>query len=269
MQIAVETISVEEAKSILQHNNVNRNISKDRVKCYAKDLKEGNWQLSGDPIVIDENGNLKNGQHRLSAIVSANTPMTTVVLRDQPVGVSVYDRGRNRSVSDCLVLEGMDKTLANSLNVGVIKLHYFMQTNRGSVSDFDIKRMLEKYRETLVFLGNIKIKKGTLKAKNATVLLACLYAIESGVNKEKVADFIKVLATGFYESKSQKAAIVLRNDILTKNVVLHTGGNVTRVRAVKIVEKAINDFSNGYERRTSYRNSTAPIYSNNARFKEV
>ena len=267
MQIAVETISVEDAKRILQHNGINRKISDDRVKCYAKDLKEGNWQLNGEPIVIDENGDLKNGQHRLSAVIYANTPMTTVVIRGQSESVSVYDRGRNRSVSDCLVMDGMDKTLANSVNVGVIKLHYYMQAGRRNVSDFDIKRMLEKYQKSLVFLGTIKIKNATLNAKNAVTLLASLYAIESGADKEKIADFLKVLATGFYERKTQSAAIVLRNDFLTKNIS-YAGNSSNRAKSVRIVEKAIDDFLKGYERKASYRNSTTAIFSNSTKFRE-
>jgi hypothetical protein len=70
MEMTYELITPELASSLLETNSNNRNLSKGTVEAYANDMLAGNWDESvGDAISIDTDGVLRNGQHRLSAIV--------------------------------------------------------------------------------------------------------------------------------------------------------------------------------------------------------
>ena len=45
-------------------------------------MRNGLWELNGAAIVIDEFGNLIDGQHRLSAVVESGTTQQFVVVRN-------------------------------------------------------------------------------------------------------------------------------------------------------------------------------------------
>ena len=47
---------------------------------YAADMKAGRWQLNGEAIKFDKNGHLLNGQHRLHAVVRADTTIQMLVI---------------------------------------------------------------------------------------------------------------------------------------------------------------------------------------------
>ena len=67
-----EIITPEKAKEILKKNGKNRSISWSTVNAYARDMSKGYWTEGvGVGISIDENGILRDGQHRLEAIVKS------------------------------------------------------------------------------------------------------------------------------------------------------------------------------------------------------
>lgn len=103
MKVDVETITPKMAEEYLKHNKINRTLKDKRVTSYANDMKDGAWQLNGEAIRFNKSGDLIDGQHRLNAIIRANKPIQTVVMRGINDTVSVYDRGlcvpfRNRRI---------------------------------------------------------------------------------------------------------------------------------------------------------------------------
>lgn len=92
---------------------VQRNISPTTVNRYAADMLNGDWQLSPEPISFDEEGNLINGQHRLSAVVKSGKRIPFFISRGWPKSgdngkstMDTIDRGRGRSVGQQLALHG-------------------------------------------------------------------------------------------------------------------------------------------------------------------
>ncbi len=59
------------ARKYLDHNGHNRPIRKFWVRELALRMKEGSFENRRDGLLIDENGNLLNGLHRLSAVVES------------------------------------------------------------------------------------------------------------------------------------------------------------------------------------------------------
>jgi hypothetical protein len=104
----VEVVTPELAKKWLGHNMPNnRHLTPSRVTQYARDMKEGNWKMTGDPVRFDTKGHLVDGQHRLSACVAAQLPFTTVVGRDiSHPATYVMDQGKKRSLADALRVDG-------------------------------------------------------------------------------------------------------------------------------------------------------------------
>src|SRR5688572_860540 len=108
MQIrsAVETISPEVAERILtaSGNEVkNRKVRDGHVEWMAGQMREKKWQTNGEPIILDEDGLLLDGQHRLYAVVESGIAIETLVTRGvQRSTFSTIDTGAVRSTSDVL-----------------------------------------------------------------------------------------------------------------------------------------------------------------------
>lgn len=91
----------------LDRNHSNRNLRERQVQKYGRDMAAGNWQFAGDPIRFDEQGNLIDGQHRLSAIVQTSATIPLLVVRGlSRVTQEVMDSGAQRSTADALTMRG-------------------------------------------------------------------------------------------------------------------------------------------------------------------
>lgn len=274
MKSQVMTITPQIAKEWLQRNMVNRRISESRVNQYATDMRLNSWQLNYEAIKFSKNGKLIDGQHRLMACAKANVPFVTYVLFGIEDGITLFDRGRNRSEADILTIEGIGKELASKNIVAVAKLHYVVQRSySGSVPIEFIRYFLKKYESELldlyqIFKGKSSTDGGKLKVFNACVFLACFYGYLSGVNIATLERFISVIRTGFYDSsKHETAAIIIRNDIIQEQVKIR-GGSSERIDACHSIEKALYDFAHNADRQKSYKNCKSAIYSNNIALKE-
>ena len=77
----VETITPEIAKTMLGENVNNRRISRDNVNLFAREIRNGEWRFNGEAIKFGKDGRLLDGQHRLLAVIAADKPLTTLVIR--------------------------------------------------------------------------------------------------------------------------------------------------------------------------------------------
>lgn len=107
MKVEIIELTPGRAKVYLSNNKNNRNVSLDQVNFNAGQMKRGEWLENGEAIIIDRNGEIKDGQHRLLAVVKANYSYRAVIVTGVDPGVmSTIDTGVNRKLSDVLKLEG-------------------------------------------------------------------------------------------------------------------------------------------------------------------
>ena len=79
----------------------NRTADIRRVERYARDMKNGDWWFTGAPIVLDWHGHVRDGGHRLLAIVKSGETITfNVTYGVDPRAQHGMDRLRPRSVAD-------------------------------------------------------------------------------------------------------------------------------------------------------------------------
>lgn len=101
--LTIEVITPTKAKAMLAKNPTNRALRSHRVRQYADQMSRNQWEMVGDPIRFDTNGNLLDGQHRLAAVVSSGKSMKFVIVRGLPSeSFVVMDSGMNRSTADGL-----------------------------------------------------------------------------------------------------------------------------------------------------------------------
>lgn len=108
MQINVETITPADAKRYLLSNRGNRNIRQRHVENLARDMATGAWVTNGDAIRFNCDGQLLDGQHRLSAIIKADRAIESVVIRglDKTARLTM-DAGAKRHAGDQLQFFGV------------------------------------------------------------------------------------------------------------------------------------------------------------------
>ena len=96
-QIAT-TITPEMASDLLKKNYANRKISKPNYTHYMTDMINGNWQLNGETIKVAIDGELIDGQNRLTACVMSGKSFRTVLITGLPnVVKKTIDSGKKRS----------------------------------------------------------------------------------------------------------------------------------------------------------------------------
>lgn len=82
-RMTYERITPEKAKVYLEKNVPNnRPINEMRVRNYVHDMLTGAWSDNGETIKFNTQGELIDGQHRLTAIVKAGVSIWTWVARD-------------------------------------------------------------------------------------------------------------------------------------------------------------------------------------------
>lgn len=77
---AVVELSPALAHFLLGRNKINRRRRGTRINTYANDMAGGRWALTGEPIIIDSEGNLIGGQHRLYACIESGASFRTLVV---------------------------------------------------------------------------------------------------------------------------------------------------------------------------------------------
>lgn len=108
MTHAVVMVSSETAARWLEQNKRNRALAPSTVSRYRTDMEQGLWQFAGDPIRFDINGDLIDGQHRLSALSELNLTLPMLVVRGLPPEAQlVMDQGRKRTPGSQLELHGV------------------------------------------------------------------------------------------------------------------------------------------------------------------
>ena len=109
--LEVERINPKIAADYLKRNTKNyRKLSRPVVNRYADDMKAGRWELNGEAIVFDENGFLKNGQHRLAAIVLSGVTVEMTVIRGVDEEVEAYDLNSVRTANQISNAKGIETT---------------------------------------------------------------------------------------------------------------------------------------------------------------
>jgi hypothetical protein len=120
--VATEVITPPMAKEILAANTHNRPLRPGRVTQLASAIKRGEWKLNGETLKLAVDGTLIDGQHRLSAVLEAEAPIETLVMRDLPIEAQdTVDTGRKRRLADILKIEGYADS--HALAAGINMLH--------------------------------------------------------------------------------------------------------------------------------------------------
>lgn len=146
MRIEQVMMSPEAAAKILKSNDRNRSPSEALIASLAAQMKSGAWKLNGETIIIDRNGQLMDGQHRLAAVVVANVPIPMLVVYDaEPAVFTTIDTGRSRKNSDFMSALGHKQPARLAAVAATVwKMYWEIPTQSKRPADYAIQ-IIDRY----------------------------------------------------------------------------------------------------------------------------
>ena len=106
-------VTPELAAQWLEAAGPNRPVHQATVERLAVDMCEGAWHLNGDRIRFDETGALRDGRHRLSAVIASKKTVPMEIVRGiSEDAVRTVDTGRSRSFADALFIDNVPNAQA-------------------------------------------------------------------------------------------------------------------------------------------------------------
>ena len=208
-------VTKEMADAMMAHNTENyRRIKWDLVRKYARAMENGFWKENGEAIVFDEDGKLKNGQHRLLAIVESGVAVKMLIVRGVSRDINTWDEGGGRTATDKAKAEGL-KLHTSTLGAITLVLNEFAD---GVYIGND-----EKVQYGWDHVANLKkaeqlATKGRHYAimKKAPCIAAVYCAIESKLMTEaEIEAFCVTVNNGIpVDGYLPDAALVLRNEMI-------------------------------------------------------
>lgn len=105
---AVEKITPELAQVMLAHNAGNRHVRASGLADRMRDIAEGRWEVTGQPIIISDDARVNDGQHRLFAILLLGATVESfVVYGTTRASALPIDTGEVRTSADRFALGGI------------------------------------------------------------------------------------------------------------------------------------------------------------------
>ena len=198
----LETVGPQEASRYLAMNLHNRPLRKRAVDKYAKEMREGRWQLTHQGAAISKSNVLLDGQHKLAAVVQSGIAVSMFITRGLPDSTfSVIDAGTRRTAGDTLQTAGYSNYthLAAALRIlyvaEMMPDHKMWQGSATVVPNDLILELAEKHPEAEEWVTvGARVSKA-LRTPTAIMCGSILFLAQYG-SSEWVHEFANGLANG-------------------------------------------------------------------------
>lgn len=252
--ITVETITPEMAEKLLILNTNNRKVKEVTLDRYARDMENGRWTFTGEPITITEEGVLGNGQTRLMACIKANTPFQTLVVRKlKTKAVTNTDAGAQRSVSDSLKIDGVaDSNILSATAKKILVMENEKNEAKIAYSFDEILEEITKYDRKDYYKKVSRFAKDIYR-EYKIIPMSCIAAAYIklrllGHSEELIQDFFDQL------SDKKEACNVIRS--LRKRVSKVDGRSINVKEKFQLLIRTWNEFAKGNHDAAIYRNTS-------------
>lgn len=264
IETVVETITPAIAREYLKANVNNprgQKVRMARVKQYAHDMANGLWELNGEAIVFDKNGVLKNGAHRLAAIILANIPVDMAVTRGVDEKVTAYDITYVRTVSQLANADDID--VKPEMLRAVKLLYTIMPESVGT--HMEVKAYAKKHADELNRAGRCLVE-GVQSQKKVNKKMACALAAYMMLQTKtmpyyEVELFFRVFSTKDTTGTDgyETSPALIARKMFDERWEGKSNPRMTREQ-LDILVRALTDFHGGKERKTNYKVSMPFAY---------
>jgi len=224
MEIKIKTITPKMASAILTRNPANRNVRKHLVATISRDIAGGAWQMNGDAIRINADGELIDGQHRLLACIDADAPIKTVFITGMDDRVrTTIDSGARRTVGDRFAMAGVQNS-----NVVAAAVAYMTFIARQDMSN--LKRATASESEAIL-AAHPELENSAHVSSYAFPglggKLTGIHAIGTYMGFEDRADaFVNVWKSGVPDYAGDPTHVMRERVVRTRGTAMHMTGPV-------------------------------------------
>ncbi len=208
------------AKLILaERNGANRTIKPMKLGQLIHDILSGQFRLNGESIVFGYDGQLIDGQHRLTGCVKTSKPILSLVAFGiEPDARSTVDQGASRNTGDFLIIEGDPN--GNTV-AAIAKLIFTWKRNSGAnisnsnkVARSQILETVEEHPE-IVDAGKFSSQVRSPGLAPPSALGFCYWLIARKYGAEIAAIYLEQIAHGD-GLRLGDGALVARNRLIAE-----------------------------------------------------
>ncbi|WGY04333.1 hypothetical protein QI633_11305 [Nocardioides sp. QY071] len=236
--VEIVEVTPQLAETWLSRNTNNRNVRRSVIDAYARDIAAGRWRLNGETIKFGPSGVLLDGQHRLGAVVQADTSVPMVVVRNLSDDVmSTVDTGAKRSYADALKLAGEENTTTLAAVVRrAVMWERGMRTNTGAIKPtaLEMDDFLDRTPEIRAS-ADLASRLASRERLPASVIGLCHFLF-SKIDPDAATTFFLRVADGDGIPATDPIA-VLRNRVIKLRV---SGGRINETEGLALTIRAWN-----------------------------
>jgi len=266
LNISVENITPAMASAWLARGGKNRKLNERRVASFTAAMHRGEWRLTGDTVKLDADGRVRDGQHRLAAIVKSGLTVASVVVRGvDEEAFDAMDIGKARTTGDVL---GMHGYVSGTAVAGASRLLIFFERystflptvreSQNTITPAVTLTYLEKHPDVTngVRMGD-RVRQAGLRGGISA--WGALFTLFLRLDTEKAYQFAQHLVTGENLSGGHPA-LMLRNRLLWSSGGDSATGNSqkSRTEMAAMTIKAWNAFREGKTLHTLYYRDEGP-----------
>ena len=234
-------VTPEWAKDVMANRNPNnRRITPPRISKYGRVMAAGKWKVNNDDICFDWDGNLLNGQHRLSAVIWAKTSVVmSFKFGMDPSCLSTIDEGKARSNLDIARLTGRSR--ATSKAMSAVRFMFEMRKKGDTASREEILDAYDRLLDGLQFTTTIISRSPYARSPVHAAIVRAYYFYLGDSNKiERLSQFCQILNDGTWSGNVKDTAATHMRQFIDRNCDAHAGPN--RREFYHKMENAISRF---------------------------
>jgi hypothetical protein len=213
MTTVTMTVTPAQAQDWLDKMPTQRRLRQNKVDQLIRLINEGRWQVLPHGIVIDKNGRLIDGQHRLTALVTTEKalPMRVTFNAEPSMFLQIDSSSTPKGIEDALKHEGVSSFTSMLLGTSIRML---FRIGRG-LSPFQNIAMPSNEEAIEIFRANPRLVEAAEMCQSVKVApsmsLLTFYVHEAlKINDERTGLFCSQLASGLH-MKPGDPALLLRN----------------------------------------------------------
>lgn len=196
----VMTITPADATNWLACNKNNRPLRKHHMEFLAREILEGNWQVNGQAIIISDDEQVLDGQHRLFAIIEAGKSIQSLVVYGiAEEAFKTIDTGAVRTGADALFMHFKDIP-AYAVKAAAVSVNWCQRLERGlgkyiRISNTDAIEYVKRHPSLLSHAETLQGYPHEARPISIGIGTA-LYEMFARKNETEANDFMKRLYTG-------------------------------------------------------------------------
>lgn len=261
-QSSWEFITPETATELLELNTHNyRNVSPASVAKLVQTMKAGQWEPNAEAIVINEDGILVDGQHRLHAVIESGVSVWMMVTRGVSRECKTWNNGRNRTEQEHARAAGLDASArVLSLAKYMIMNKWLVQPRSGYLNrdkrDDYVRNHIVDINTALscVTLSQMSTRGGKTLNRLYGYLLVYLL-LRNGYSEEKMRQFCTIYNGGIPEPNVEPSSALVVSRQYMMNIPA-TNDSTAMGETMANIGCAMEDFAAGVRRTYKYQQTS-------------